>query len=237
MSRIRLLILSCTVALTVGAAGASPAFATFEKTAVECTTTGVPTECLAESETGKLFEAKGTETGTGKAFGSLGLDFKVESIGLEIQCTSLSVTLGISQTEPLVKGYRLSKVLYKFFECAVTGAHAAECKVVEPIVTKGLSGVSLSENEIELTPESGEIVSEIEIGNKTGTCPATIKGDNPWRGRLTCTLPENKIDLRVHRLSCKLTVGFGWFGFNAATAELGVSFEWTAKTFSDSVPS
>jgi hypothetical protein len=225
--------------LVVSAIGASSAFATFEKTAVECTTTGVPTVCLAESETGKLFEAKGTETVTSVKATKPSI-LKVASLGLEIECKSDGATGEISQTAPLVSAYSLKKFVLEFKECAVIGAHAAECKVVEPIKTKPLSGVAQAENEIEAKPESGTIFTEIEIGNKTGTCPATIKGINPVKGNQECTLPENKVDLKVHLLACapngtsthptKLE-----FGTNPATFEGEASFELTSKAFNDSV--
>jgi hypothetical protein len=241
MSRIRLLMLSCMALLVVSAIGASSAFATFEKTAVECVTTGVPTVCLAESETGKLFEAKGTETILSSSIVTIKPSIlKVASIGLEIECTSDGGEGEISQPEPLVKGYTLKKFFLTFKGCAVIGAHAAECKVVEPIKTKALAGTLSSENEIEAKPESGTTFAEIEIGNKTGTCPATIKGVNPVKGNQECSLPENKVDLKRHVLACAANGTSTHktqleFGSNLATFEGEASFEFTSGAFNDSV--
>ena len=222
--------------LVVSAVGASSAFATFEKTAVKCEGAGVPTVCLSTVEKGtELFEAKGTES-IGSVKEVKPSIFKVASLELEIECTVNKATGQINQTEPLVKAYSLSKFDLDFESCKVIGKHAVECKVVEPILTKNLIGTLTDEKTIEASPESGEIFAEIEIGNQTGqTCPSTIKGINPVKGKQTCTLPENTVDLKVHKLACAATGSSLKFGSNTATFEGEASFELTAGTISDSV--
>ncbi len=235
MSRIRLVLLSSMAVLVVSAIGASSAFATFTKTGEKCTGSGVPTVCLSGAEKGtELFEATGTETIKNVTAKSPSI-LKVASLSLEIECKKDEATGTINQTEPLVKAYSLSKFVLTFSECAVKGAHAAECKVVEPIKTKGLAGTLLNEKEIEAKPETGEIFTEIEIGNKTGTCPATIKGINPVKGSQKCTLPKNSEALKAPVLACAATGSSLKFGSNTATFEGEASFELTAGTFSDSV--
>jgi len=235
MSRIRLVLLSSMAVLVVSAIGASSAFATFTKTSVKCEGTGVPTVCLSTTEKGtELFEASGTESIANVKEVKASV-LKVTSIGLEIQCTTDAATGQINQTEPLIKAYSLSKFVLKFSTCKVTGAHEKECKVVEPMTTKNLTGTLLSEKEIEAKPESGEIFTEIEIGNQTGqTCPATIKGVNPVKGAQICTLPENTVDLKTHKLACAAGTKLK-FGSNEATFEGEASFELGAGTISDSV--
>ncbi len=235
MSRIRLVLSSSTAVFAVSVVGASSAFATFEKTVVKCEGSGVPTVCLSAVGKGtQLFEAKGTETITNVKEIKATI-FKVSSLDLEVQCTADSATGQIDQTEPLVRAYSLSKYDLKWASCKVTGAHEKECKVVEPIATKYLSGTLLSEKEVELKPESGEVWTELEYGNQSGqTCPATIKGINPIKGAELCTVSENSVDLKVRKLVCPAGTKLS-FGANLVTLELEFSFELGAGTISDSV--
>ena len=162
--------------------------------------------------------------------------YPIQSIGLGIACKAISLIAQINQAEPLVKAYSLSKVLLKVTECKVTGAHERECKVVEPITTKALTGTLLSEKELEAKPEAGEDWAELEIGNQAGqTCPATLKGVNPFKGTQICTLPENAVDLKAHRVACAATGSNLRFGANNVTLEGELSFEPTAGTISDGV--
>ncbi len=202
---------------------------------VKCEGAGVPTVCLSATERGTdLFEAKGLETITDtKAIQSWLV--KVPAVGLEVVCKEANGTGTIDQSEPLVKAYEWTDLKLTFSQCAVEGTHAAECKVVEPIKTRGLAATLLSEKELDAKPETGEVFTEIEIGNKTGTCPATIKGINPVKGRQKCTLPKNTEAVKVTDVACAATGSSLKVGSNTTTLEGEASYELTAETFADSV--
>ena len=236
MSRIKMLLLSCMAVVVVSAMVSSTAFALFEKTAVECKEPGISTLCLAETEGGKLFEAKGTENITGVKL-TAPSTLAVPSLKLTIECKAASATGIIEQPEPLVKSPLLMKLVISFSECVVTGEHAAECKVEEqPIKTKALDGEVLESepNHVVFTPESGKIFTEITIGNKTGTCPSTIKGVNPVKGEELCILPNNAENKVVQLLACTETKGLE-FGTNPAELLANAEFELEDKTPFDSV--
>jgi hypothetical protein len=234
MSRIKLLVLSCIAAIAVGAVVSPSAFAAFEETAVECKNEGLPGICLAKTEAGPLLEARGTEeiAGTKLKAGTTAV-LTSSGIGLVIKCKKANATGELEQAEPLVKAGLLMKTVISFSECAVTGAHEAECKVVEPIKTKPLDGELKSATEVLFTPESGRIFTEIEIGNKTGTCPATIKGINPVKGEQTCNLPEKTKDERLQALNCTTTGSKLEFGTNAATFAAEAEFGLKSESFFD----
>jgi hypothetical protein len=229
--------MGCVVAMLFAAVGASSAFAEFTE-GETCGTTGIPTVCITKTEGGVLKEAKGEEKGliteTEEAaklsVPSLELELSSPAVDCEAPCQ-------VDQLEPLVKVPTLLAKLV-FLEVTVVGALAAKCKVVSPITTKSLVGTALNEKEIEFKPESGEIFTEVEIGNQTGqTCPATVKGINPVKGTDVCEVLNNNVNQKSHLLKCSTTNAKTKleFGKNPATFSTLVELELELPWFWDLV--
>ncbi len=236
MLRSRFLLPVTLTVLAVSASASSTALASFEKTGVKCEA-GIPTLCLAATEGGALFEAKGSETYTGKLVVGTEALLAVASLGLVIACNKDASTGEIEQSEPLIHAVIAKKGFLTFSECAVRGAHEKECKVVEPIKTKALKGAVIDEMPISagtVEPETGTIITELEIGNQTGQlCPATIKGVNPVKGSDLCIGIEAEADKAVHTGECKAEGSKLEFGTNKATFECKTEGELTSKLLSD----
>ncbi len=208
MSRSRLLFLSSMAVMVVAAVGSSTALAAFEDTTVECPQagTGIPVLCLLSP----LKEAKGTETFTSTILSGSEALLQVASLEFHIVCTVANGAGTIEQPEPLVKAPLIMKNTLTFKECEILNEGTAKlgekCEVQnKEIKTKEIDGETLSTEpqHLEFKPETGEVFTEISIGNKTGqTCPAFIKGLIPVKGEQLCTLLTNTEDAETHVLDC-----------------------------------
>jgi hypothetical protein len=163
MYRLRDLSIATAFALVLGAIVASSSFGAFTNSGIECTNEGIPTLCL-EIE-GKLFEALGTETYSGKKVASTAMHLEVSAIG-SLECEKDDTTGVIVQEEPLVKAvFSRSSVLAFSGGCKLAG-HAT-CKISEPITTANLEGTVFDEMPIKFglvkTEVPGATIATITI--------------------------------------------------------------------------
>jgi hypothetical protein len=236
MIRAKLLILVVAATTTTCLWASSVAFATFEKTSIKCES-GIPTACLAATEGGSKFEAKGKETYTGKLVPGTEASLDVPSIALDILCKKDASTGEVEQTEPLVNAVVARNGILTFSECHIAGEVGTKCRVTEPIKTKPLKGTVIDEMPISagtVEPETGKTIAEVEIGNQAGqTCPATIKGINPVKGSDLCVSAEAEVDKVVHTGECRPEGSKLEFGANRATFECRAEAELTSKSLGD----
>jgi hypothetical protein len=175
---------------------ASPSFATFEITSIECKE-GVPTLCIEHN--GALFEAKGTETYVGKLVAGTEalMSAKFGETEIHIVCTTDESIGEIKQTEPLVAAVTAQGVL-KLGGCKLLEPLAAKCAVPESLTTNTLSGTVIDEMPVRqgvVKAAVGSTIIELEFKNATGgTCPATIKGVKRVAGEDTCETLEPEVD-------------------------------------------
>ncbi len=215
MSGWRLLALGVLALTALGAALASTASASFTTTEIECKE-AIPTLCLESN--GKLFEAKGTETYSGKLVPGTEASLK-STIGEEeinVACTADASSGEIDQTEPLLKAVRSIKGVLKFSGCSLLGVLAKKCKVPATLTTTLLLGTVIDEMPINaglVKPETGTTIIELALENNGAeTCPATVKGTKRVAGEDLCTSAESEVDKVVHSGECvaagsKLTFG------------------------------
>lgn len=215
MSRLRPLFLAILALTALGVVLTTTASASFTTTEIECKE-GIPTLCLESS--GKLFEAKGTETYTGKLVPETeaSLKSKIGEEEINIACTADASSGEVDQTEPLLKAVRSIKGVLKFSGCSLLGALGKKCKVPATLTTTLLVGTVIDEMPISaglVKPETGTSFIEIALENNgVETCPATVKGTKKVAGEDLCTITESEVDKTVHTGECvaagsKLTFG------------------------------
>jgi hypothetical protein len=111
-----------------------------------------------------------------------------------IECTLVTGTGTILQTEPLVAGKKTTIHLTLIFTgCKLTLPEeiAKKCMIPEERDTKALEGTLLSESELLVKPESGTVFIEIPYTNKgTEKCPAVFLGTHSVAGEQQITIEK-----------------------------------------------
>ncbi len=192
--------------IVAGGSAATSTAAVFETTSTECKGSGIPTLCIEKE--GKLFEAKGKQSYSGKLVSGTKLIFTEAALGLEIVCTEDISEGTVSQESPGVVAVVAFGVL-RLKGCLLTAPSTLAVKCVVPAenVTKELEGVTIDEMPISAgiaKPVSGTVIITVSFENKAGqTCPATVKGLRNVTGEDLCVSADSETDLEVHKGECK----------------------------------
>jgi hypothetical protein len=215
--------------LTVGIATASSASAAFKLEAIACVP-GKPAFCW-EAKTGGVGlqelvgeeEFKITQLATPEPL----LEAVLGGETVHIQCKEATGSGVVLQNAPLTTETTGEKIKIKFTGCALLETLGSKCKVPATIETKELAAKASTVSDLIIEPAIAEgIFAEIKFENITeGSCPATIRGSQPVKGKAECLWLEEASLVDLEGQECEVIHEDGGLKLGGSAASLLAEFE------------